>query len=93
MEREYMQKKDNNVDIDDLFKMKVTMIIYFTCYYMYNELIHIEYHVTLHVYLLPTPLSYKHMYMYTYTIFSYPSGIYAEFHYHSNSEINEFDIT
>lgn len=42
MEREYMQKKDNNVDIDDLFKMKVTMIIYFTCYYMYNELIHIE---------------------------------------------------
>lgn len=42
MEREYMQKKDNNVDIDDLFKMKVTMIIYFTCYYMYNELIQIE---------------------------------------------------
>lgn len=33
------------------------------------------------------------MYMYTYTLFSYPSGIYAEFHYHSNSEINEFDKT
>lgn len=42
MEREYMQKKDNNGDIDDLFKMKVTTIIYFTCYYMYKELIHIK---------------------------------------------------
>lgn len=37
-----MQKKDNNVDIDDFFKMKVIMIIYFICYYMYNEFIYIE---------------------------------------------------